>query len=341
MVRVLIVDDSVFMRTVLKDILGRDPSLEIVGTAADGKEALKKIAQLKPDVMTLDVQMPRMDGIATLEAMQSLPFTPKTLMLSTLTSKDADLTKRALDLGADDFMLKPANLARVRDIEFELVTKIKYLITLPAVGQKPSRESVPATRAVLIGASAGGPPMLDLLVSSFSPSLDAAVVITQHIPEGFTAPLAQRLNRISRLPVTESDNGDVLQNGHIYVSRAGFHSIISAHPGADGSMGGRITHSRAPAIHGVRPAVDRTFASAAKVFGPRTLAVILSGMGSDGGEGMQAVKEAGGTTLVVNEEDSLVYGMARSALERNCVDRVVPLRRIPREILETIGQREG
>jgi two-component system chemotaxis response regulator CheB len=341
MIRVLIVDDSVFMRTVLKDILDRDPSLEVVGTATDGKEALEKIAVLRPDVMTLDIQMPQMDGIATLEAMQSLSTVPKILMLSTFTKKDADLTRRALDLGADNFMLKPTNLAKVRDIEFELVTKIKYLVTLPTVGEKPRNESVPATKVVLVGSSAGGPPMLDLLVSALNPSLNAAVVITQHMPEGFTASLAERLGRISRLPVKESENGDILTNGRIYVSKGGYHSIISAHPIDDGSIGGRITHSRAPSVHAVRPAVDRTFTSAARVFGPQTVSILLSGMGSDGGEGMQAVKEAGGKTLVVSENDALVYGMARSALDRDSVDLVVPLRRIPREIGQLVAGMEG
>ncbi|MDD4126340.1 MAG: chemotaxis-specific protein-glutamate methyltransferase CheB [Methanomicrobium sp.] len=340
MIRVLIIDDSVFMRTVLADILKRDPSIEIVGTAEDGIKALKKIEELSPDVITLDIQMPNMDGIEMLEHMHSFESPPKILLLSTLTSKDAELTKRALDLGADDFMLKPRNLGKIRGIESELITKIKHLITIPSVQKKAKVENVAAERIVLIGSSAGGPPMLDMIVSSLKADLNAAVVITQHMPAGFTASLAERLNRISPLDVKETENGDILQKGKIFVSKGGFHTIISATLDNSGKIGGKITLSKAPPVHAVRPAVDKTFNSAAKVYGSKIVAAILSGMGSDGGEGMAAIKEAGGRTIVVREEDCLVYGMARSALERNCVDRVLPLKSIPRELMKSISDME-
>ncbi|WOF15614.1 chemotaxis-specific protein-glutamate methyltransferase CheB [Methanoplanus sp. FWC-SCC4] len=340
MIRVLIVDDSVFMRTVLIDLLGKDPSIEVVGTAEDGLQALKKIEELSPDVITLDIQMPKMNGIEMLEKLQSSEDPPKILMLSTLTSKDAELTKKGLELGADDFMLKPRNLGTVRGIEKELITKIKHLITIPKVSNKVTVEEIPAKRVVLIGSSAGGPPMLDIIVSALKPDLNAAVVITQHMPAGFTASLAQRLDRISPLEVKETANGDLLQNGRIYVSKGGFHTVISATLDNSGRKGGRITHSKAPPVHAVRPAVDKTFQSASKVFGPNTVAAILSGMGSDGGEGMAAIKESGGRTILVREEDCLVYGMARSALERDCVDKVLPLKSIPRDIMRTISNME-
>ncbi|MBP2132985.1 two-component system chemotaxis response regulator CheB [Methanomicrobium sp. W14] len=340
MIRVLVVDDSVFMRTVLTDILKTDPSLEIVGTAEDGIKALQKIEELSPDVITLDIQMPNMDGIEMLERMQSLENPPKILMLSTLTSKDAELTKKALDLGADDFMLKPRNLGKIRGIEKELITKIKHLVTIPSVHKKTKITEVPAEKIVLIGSSAGGPPMLDSIVSSLKAEIDAAVVITQHMPAGFTASLAERLNRISPLEVKETENGDILQKGKIFVSKGGFHTIISATLNDSGKRGGKITLSKSPPVHAVRPAVDKTFGSAAKVYGPKIVAAILSGMGSDGGEGMAAIKDAGGKTIVVREEDCLVYGMARSALERDCVDRVLPLKSIPRELIKSVSDME-
>ena len=343
MIRVLIVDDSVFMRTVLTDIIGRDQSMEIVGTASDGREALEKIAELSPDVITLDIQMPVMDGIATLEALakRNSPSKMKILVLSTLTSKDAELTHRALKLGADDFMLKPRNLGKVRAIGDELITKIRHLITIPTIGKKSHSVDKPADRVVLIGSSAGGPPMLDTLVSALDPDLNAAVVITQHMPVGFTAALAERLNRISPMSVKETENGDVLKSGQVYVSKGGYHTVISGMLAQDGSRGGRITHSKSPALHAVRPAVDKTFESGAKVFGSNVLSVILSGMGSDGGEGALAVKAHGGRTIVVKEEDCLVYGMARSALERDAVDKVLPLSRISREIGKIMKHMEG
>lgn len=337
MIRVLVIDDSVFMRTVLIDLLGRDPSIEVIGTAEDGRAALKKIEELSPDVITLDIQMPNMNGIEVLEELQSFENPPKILMLSTLTSKDAELTKRGLDLGADDFMLKPKNLGKIRGIERELISKIKHLITIPFIKEKPRIVQKPAETLVMIGSSAGGPPMLDSIVSSLKADLNAAVIITQHMPAGFTASLAERLNRISPLNVKETENGEILNAGTIYISKGGFHTIISANPLPDGTIGGKITHSKAPPIHAVRPAVDKTFSSGAKVFGKRAIGVILSGMGSDGGEGMALIKAAGGKTIVVKEDDCLVYGMARSALERNSVDKTSPLKSIPRDITRSVA----
>ncbi|NYT05424.1 MAG: chemotaxis-specific protein-glutamate methyltransferase CheB [Methanomicrobiales archaeon] len=336
MIRVLIVDDSVFMRSILHDILSRDPGIEIVGMAADGIEALKQIRELSPDCITLDIQMPRMDGLATLDELKKLPEPPRVLMLSTLTAHDAELTSKALMLGATDFMLKPRNLSKLREIQDELVEKIKSVVSIREVATKAVRSDKPAQRIVVIGSSAGGPVMLDALVSRMAAGLPAAVVITQHMPEGFTAALSQRLNRIAAMPVKETENNDILYEGKIYVAKGGYHTIIMTTVGKDGFRGGRVTLSKSPPLHAVRPAVDHTFSSAARTFGTRTVSVILSGMGSDGGEGTLAVKTAGGTTMVVDEHDCLVYGMARSALERKAVDRVVPLDRLAEEIAQAV-----
>ena len=340
MIRVLIVDDSLFIRTILRDLLKSDPEIEVVGTAVNGIDALEKIAELNPDVVTLDIEMPRMGGLEVLETLQRQATRPKILVLSTLTSRNADMTHQALRLGADDFMLKPKDIPNVRGIERELVQKIRNLLRLPRVQKHPEIAHKDAETVVVIGSSAGGPPMLDVLLSGLPPDLPAAVVITQHMPEGFTASLAERLNRISALSVRETRNGDNLQAGAVLVSKAGVHTVISRLASSTGRTHGRIVHSTAPPIHAVRPAVDTTFTSAAHVFGPRTISVILSGMGSDGGEGTLAVKKAGGTTMVCAEEDCLVYGMARAALARDCVDRVVPLENIAREITRAVGQVE-
>lgn len=340
MIHVLIVDDSLFIRTILRDMLKDSPDIEIVGTAVNGIDALKKIADLKPDVITLDIEMPRMGGLEVLEALQGERRRPKVIVLSTLTSRQADMTYRALRLGADDFMLKPRNVPNVRGIERELVQKIRNLFSLPTVVKPPVPRQKEADIVVLIGSSAGGPPMLDTLLSSLPPDLPAAVVITQHMPEGFTASLAERLDRVSPLPVRESRSGDTLQAGTVLVSKAGYHTVVSAVYAGAGRNHGRIIHSTAPPLHAVRPAVDKTFTSAAHVFGPRTISVLLSGMGSDGGEGTLAVKTAGGITMVCAEEDCLVYGMARSALSRDCVDTVVPFRHLGREIARAVSQLE-
>jgi len=333
MAKVLIVDDSVLMRTVIRDMLQKDHSLEIVGTASNGIEALEKISTLKPDLITLDIEMPRMNGLEVLHELKNAAWHPKTLMLSSLTSEGAEMTAEAIRLGADDFLLKPKDLPQLRLIAEELVVTIRHLTS----DEIPPREHVPvvqhkegsAERVVLIGSSAGGPPMLDAVLSKLPADLPAGVVITQHMPVGFTAPLAARLNRIAHMPVKESENGDTIKTGSIYISKAGVHTMISAAMTTDGKRTGRIIHSNAPTVHGVRPAVDKTFESAAQVFGKNIVSVILSGMGNDAGVGAAAIKLAGGTSILCDEKDCLVYGMARSAIQKNAVDKVLPLAKIP------------
>jgi two-component system chemotaxis response regulator CheB len=343
MVKVLTVDDSVFMRTVIRDMLSKDPSIEVVGTASNGIEALEKIQSLKPDVITLDIEMPKMTGLEVLHELKKLKTRPKVLMVSSLTSKDAEATTEAIRLGADDFMLKPKDIPHVREIGDELIAKVKHLMTLPAYA--PAKKQVgsggAAERVVLIGSSAGGPPMLDSLLAALSPSLPAGIIVTQHMPPGFTAALAARFNRISPFPVKETENGDVVENGKILLSKAGVHTVISGVIGNNGVKSGRIVHTNAPPMHGVRPAVDKTFESAAHVYGKRCVSVILSGMGNDAGEGARAIKEAGGVSIICDEKDCLVYGMARSAITHEAVDKVLPLDKIAKEIERVVLQMEG
>jgi len=343
MVKVLTVDDSVFMRTVIRDMLTKDASIEVVGTASNGVEALEKIASLNPDVITLDIEMPKMNGLEVLRHLQSAKKRPKVLMVSSLTSKDAEATHEAIRLGADDFMLKPKDLPHVREIGDELIAKVKHLITLPPIisSRKTSSHGEPAGRVVLIGSSAGGPPMLDSLLAELSPDLPAGIVVTQHMPTGFTAALAERFNRISPLPVKETENGDIIENGKILLSKAGVHTVVSGVIENDGSKSGRIVHSTAPPVHGVRPAVDKTFESAAQVYGKNIVSVILSGMGNDAGAGAEAIKHAGGVSLICDEKDCLVYGMARSAIQKNAVDKVLPLNKLAKEIERTVSRMEG
>jgi two-component system chemotaxis response regulator CheB len=343
MIKVLTVDDSVFMRTVIRDMLTKDSTIEVVGTASNGVDALEKIKDLNPDVVTLDIEMPKMNGLEVLRELQKGRTRPKILMVSSLTSKDAEATYEAIHLGADDFMLKPKDLPHVRDIGDELVAKVKHLMTLPssAVPKKTVPAGGSAERVVLIGSSAGGPPMLDSLLAALPADLPAGVVITQHMPTGFTAALAERFNRIAPLPVKETENGDIVETGKILLSKAGVHTVISGVIDNNGSKSGRIVHTSAPPLHGVRPAVDKTFESAAHVYGKRCVSVILSGMGNDAGEGARAVKEAGGVSLLCDEKDCLVYGMARSAIQHNAVDRVLPLTKLAAEIERVVLQMEN
>jgi len=342
MVKVLIVDDSVFMRTVIRDMVTKDPSIEVVGTASNGLDALEKIKTLEPDLVTLDIEMPRMTGIQVLEELRNQKRRPKILMVSTLTSEGAEKTREAIHLGADDFMLKPKDIPHVREIGNELISKIKHLVTLKStpVVHNPLSKQGPAERVVLIGSSAGGPPMLDTLLADIPADLPAGVIVTQHMPTGFTAALAERFNRIASMPVKETENGDLVETGKILLSKAGVHTIVSGDMGKDNIRIGRIIHSNTPPVHAVRPAVDKTFESAAHVYGKNIVSVILSGMGNDAGQGAHAIKEAGGTSLLCDEKDCLVYGMARSAIQHSAVDKVLPLNRLSKEIERLIYQME-
>jgi two-component system chemotaxis response regulator CheB len=240
-------------------------------------------------------------------------------------------------------MLKPKDLPHMREISEELISKVKHLATLSSSGLPHKLPASPASfadRVVLIGSSAGGPQQVDTLLSMLSPNLPAGVIITQHMPVGFTAPLAERFNRIATMPVKETQNGDMLETGKILLSKAGVHTVVSGVMGENGKTTGRIVHTTSPPVHGVRPAVDKTFESAAHVYGKNALSVILSGMGNDAGEGAHAIKEAGGVSLICDEKDCLVYGMARSAIRNNAVDQILPLKKLSQEIERVVHMME-
>jgi two-component system chemotaxis response regulator CheB len=254
------------------------------------------------------------------------------------------MTHEAIRLGADDFMLKPKDLPHVREIGEELISKVKHLATLTRtdVHHKSTQSHTgPAERVVLIGSSAGGPQQVDILLSMLPADLPAGIIITQHMPVGFTAPLAERFNRIANMPVKETQNGDILETGKILLSKAGVHTVISGFMGENGKKTGRIVHTTSPPVHGVRPAVDKTFESAAQVYGKNAVSIILSGMGNDAGLGARAIKEAGGVSLLCDEKDCLVYGMARSAIKNNAVDLILPLRKLSEEIERVVHMMEG
>jgi len=343
MVKVLIIDDSVFMRTIIKDMLTKDTSIEIVGTASNGVEALEKIRTLTPDLITLDIEMPVMNGIEVLKELRNQSKRPKILMLSTLTSKGAELTTQAIHLGADDFVLKPKDIPHVREIGQELIDKVKHLISLPSkpVTRKEPGITRPADRVVLIGSSAGGPPMLDTLLSELPADLPAGIIVTQHMPPGFTAPLAERFNRISQIPVKETETGDSIQTGRILLSKAGVHTVVSGALSEHNKKTGRIIHTNSPPLHGVKPAVDKTYESAVTVYGKNIVSVTLSGMGNDAGAGALVIKEAGGKNLVCDEKDCLVYGMARSVIKYNAADQILPLKKLAKEIEKAVHEMEG
>jgi two-component system chemotaxis response regulator CheB len=345
-VRVLIVDDSAFARLMISRHISADSEIEIAGVARDGFDALAKIESLKPDVVTLDIEMPKMDGISALERIMSHCPTP-VVMLSNLTAEGADVTVKALEIGAVDFFLKPAliNPAGSEESDDELIYKIKQAakidvakvttrlrrITQDLHRSMAKKREAPAVKrsrlnhVVIIGTSTGGPRALYEVVPNIPADIDAAFLIVQHMPPKFTKSIADRLNDLSQIGVKEAEEGDVLSNGKALLAPGGFHMVIN--------LGGQIVLNQdKPRCGGLRPAVDVTMEAAAKAYGSRCVGVILTGMGSDGTQGAAMIKAGGGMILAEDESTCIVYGMPRSVAEAGLVDKVVPLNRIVAEI---------
>lgn len=333
-VRVLVVDDSALMRRMISRIL-TDAGFEVVGTAHDGVEGLEACAKLRPDVVTLDVQMPRMDGLTMLRRLMKENPTP-VVMLSSLTRAQAPATVEALALGAVDVVAKPGgaislNIGEVAD---ELVRKVRVAATarvrrFSKVGGGTLRESgarrpTDAAAApgrerliVVVGASTGGPSALSELFSRLSGDFPAPIVVVQHMPAGFTASLAARLDSLSALAVEEARDGVLPVKGSAWVAPGGYHLVFDAD--------GRIRLSSDPPHLGVRPAVDLTMESAAEVWGSGVIGLVLTGMGMDGARGARRIKQRGGVVLAQDEESSVVYGMPRAVVEMGFADEVASI----------------
>lgn len=323
-IRVLVVDDSAFARKVIRQVLAQSPHIEVVGTAYDGLDAIDRIAELTPDVVTLDLVMPNLDGVGLLQAIQKLPEgrRPRVVVVS-MSGGDSDLAIAALHEGAVDIVQKPTALAdeRLYELSDELTRKVEAAATArvrpstPAAVSKTPR--VPAVAVptpkhdlVVIGASTGGPQAVAALLSGLPKSFPVPIAVVVHIPEGFSQSLAEHFDRVSELSVTEAADGDLLRAGSVLVARAGQHLTFE-----NTGDGYRARLSLAPHETVHRPSVDVTFASAAKVATGCVLGVVLTGMGKDGLEGARAVRARGGTLLTQTEASSVVYGMPRVVWE--------------------------
>jgi two-component system chemotaxis response regulator CheB len=338
-IRVLIIDDSAFVRQALQRMLRDDPELEVVGVAADGKQGVEKVLELKPDVVTLDIQMPRMGGLEALERIMAENPLP-VLLLSSLTRQGADVTLRGLELGALDFVDKSSvGSMNILTLGEELRAKLKALARVPAsrlVARAVGPVAAPARArggvdVVVIATSTGGPPALQAIIPRLPASMQAAVLVVQHMPEGFTRSLAERLAIRSPLPVREAQDADVVNAGQVLIAPAGLHMKLRRR-----GERVRVWLDEEPkgALH--RPSADVLMASAAKVYGSRTLGVILTGMGSDGVLGLRAIREAGGRALAESEETCVIYGMPKAAVQAGVVDKSVPLQSIADEILHAV-----
>jgi len=336
-IKVLVVDDSAFARLTISKYLAGDPSIEVVGMARDGLDAIEKVKLLNPDVVTMDVEMPRLDGIGSLERiMESYPR--PVIMLSSITSKGAEVTIRALELGAIDFFLKPSLinptghdeenndlLAKIRNASTidvsKLVWRVKKLLagTARPVNARPvkQRAYVKPRKVVIIGSSTGGPKALYELIPSIPPNIPATIIVVQHMPPKFTRSLADRLNEISRIPVKEAEAGDKLITGRALLAPGGFHTVIS--------QAGNIELTLDKPVCGLRPAIDITMSSLVKHYGASCLGVVLTGMGSDGTRGCAMIKAAGGSVISEDRSTCVIYGMPRSVEEAGLSDRVIPL----------------
>jgi two-component system chemotaxis response regulator CheB len=348
-IRVLVVDDSAFMRTALSRMIASEPDLEVVAAAGNGNEALERIAALDPDVVTLDVEMPGINGLETLREIMSRYPRP-VIMVSSVTEADAEATLTALSAGAFDYIPKQLAAASldILHIKPDLISKIRAAAqsrrASSVLAKKPSRSvhreepdiDLPSAEIVAIGTSTGGPKALQQILPLLPRDLAAPILIVQHMPAGFTAPFAQLLNSLCSVAVREATHGESIQNGVVYIAPAGIHMTVD-----------RLSASRAALFLDVNPAnsthcpsVDVMMKSVAKAFGPSAMGIIMTGMGSDGVEGMKAIYRCGGFTLGQDESTCIVYGMPRACAEMSILSRVVPLSRIPNQILQATHYRK-
>jgi len=333
-IRVLVVDDSALMRKLIPAILERDPSIEVVGTAMDGAFALKKIEEFHPDVITLDLEMPRMDGIEALRLIMRRAPMP-VIVVSTHSKEGAYSTFKALALGAIDFVAKPRNAAagHLDAIAVELIEKIKVAkrasgrqirasvaVETKPPQKKPARATLPPSRVVAIGISTGGPNALQYVLAQIPADFSATILIVQHMPEGFTEMFAKRLNECCALDVQEARSGDLLVAGRVLICPGNRHIIARRMPRGDMAV-----LSDGPPVNGHRPSADVLFRSVAQAFAITSVGVLMTGMGEDGAEGLGAIKAAGGMTVAQSEDSCVVSGMPRAAIVKGYANKIVPL----------------
>ncbi|ADH99271.1 protein-glutamate methylesterase/protein-glutamine glutaminase [Salisediminibacterium selenitireducens] len=357
MIKVLVVDDSAFMRKMLSDMLSSHPDITVVDKARNGRDGLEKIEQHKPDVVTLDVEMPVMTGIEALEEIMKTTRTPA-IMVSSVTKEGAETTMRAMELGAFDFIAKPSgaislDIDKVKDDLIEKVlhaSKVSRKKLTPApkrTDEKPKRieriqrpdfslepgpsgkREVLGKTIVAIGTSTGGPKALQRVLTALPENFPFPIIIVQHMPKGFTRSLSERLNSLSAISVKEAEEGDILKKGVAYIAPGGYHLKVRR---AGTSVGIHLDQS--PLVNGHRPSVDAMFFSLADLHPERVIAVVMTGMGSDGKQGLIRLKQLSKTKAIAeSERTSVVFGMPKAAIDTHFVDSVKDLEDISSEIL--------
>ena len=347
-VKVMVVDDSAFMRKMISDMIKADDELEVVASARNGEELIKKLSTYDPDVITLDVEMPIMDGLSTLREMKRLGINKKIIMVSAVTVNNSKLTLECLQEGAVDFILKPSGSISldIDKIKLDLINKIR---TISLSGSKTFEKSVGTTRdrnilkrdenrsnirgndiykAIVIAASTGGPKAVHTVIESLPSNMDVPIFIVQHMPQGFTKAFADRLNRTCKLKVTEAIHEDIIEKNHVYIAPGGYHMEIGSKD--------RIILTKEPTLWGVRPAADKLFKSAARIYGDKLISVVLTGMGRDGASGTVEVKNFNGYTISQDEDTCVIYGMPKTTFETGAVDEVLPLNEIGKRLAQLV-----
>jgi two-component system, chemotaxis family, protein-glutamate methylesterase/glutaminase len=346
-IRILVVDDSVVIRKVLAEALAADASIEVAGTAADGNIALAKIPQVNPDLVTLDVEMPGKSGVETLVEIRKLYPKLPVIMFSTLTERGAGVTLDALSLGASDYVTKPSNSGSLEQtrakIQAELIPKIKELCRKvtgqPQFGMPPAKGVAPRIAAprigpaarvdvLAVGTSTGGPNALAAVLPGLAKEFPVPIVIVQHMPPVFTRLLAERLNKQSKVEIREGEEGGLLKPGLGWIAPGDFHMKVGRNEG----KAVQLRMGQEPPENSCRPAVDVLFRSVAQAYGPHVLAVVLTGMGSDGVRGSEEIKAAGGQVIVQDEGSSVVWGMPGQTAAAGWADGIFPLAEMAGEI---------
>jgi two-component system chemotaxis response regulator CheB len=349
--RVLVVDDSAFMRRLITEIVESRREFLVVGTARDGADALAKVRLLRPDIVTLDIEMPVMDGLTALSAIMTEMPRPVVMLSAAGSASDSSLTIRALELGAVDFVRKPSGPVSIDlvGVRTELLkalmaasmVRVAHAVTPLRIEpvETPAREpqrTDPARAVVVVAASTGGPKALSEMVAGLPASLSAAVLIVQHMPDDFLKSFAKRLGQIGAFPVAVGSHDEIIHAGRIYLAPGDRHMSIVMSNGVP-----RIAIDRGPAVCGARPSADPLFRSAAQAFGGSVVGVVLTGMGHDGSEGLRAVRDAGGGAIVQDRASSIIYGMPRSALAFAGADRVVAPRLVGPAVSDLLASRRA
>lgn len=346
MIKIIIADDSAFMRKLLSDLFARQSDFLVLETARNGRDAIDKIKRLKPDLVTMDVNMPVMDGLSALEVLMK-EYPVPVVMISSLTKAGADETIKALSLGAVDFIEKVSGpISSITSIEREILDKCRAAVganvkgfigldffkpKLPAVNTiKKINIAYSNEKIIAIGTSTGGPRALQQVLTNLPKDLPCGIVIVQHMPAGFTKSLAERLNSLSELVVKEAANNDIISAGKVFIAPGNYHMTVES----QGDL--RVIRlNQNPPLANHRPAVDVLFESVAK-YGSKVVAVVLTGMGSDGAKGMKYIKDAGGYAIAEDKNTAVVYGMPKAVADLGLVDKVVPLDAVADELVQII-----